>query len=292
MYRIILNPTAGAGRAKSILPEVENILRSRGIEYEIKMTHERWEASSLSGEAAAEGAEAVVLIGGDGSLFEVINGLCGTNTVLYIVPCGTGNDFVRSLPLPKDPLEAFRVQLDSEIRSVDAGAAGEYRFLNVAGAGFDVEVLRQTEAYKERFHGILPYLLGIIRGIRFFKPFKGVLEIDGEKIEGRFSLVVLANGQYYGGGMRVARKADPFDGMFDVIYVPAVSKFLLCCVLPIFMPGWYDILPIVHRKRAKCASLTSKGITINMDGELRNMDHTDFAIIAQGVKMALPAHKK
>lgn len=288
LLRIILNPGAGAGRALAILKQVQELLEERDIEYETLYTRKRWHAADLTRQAAEEKAEGVVIIGGDGSLFEAANGLVGSDTVLYIVPCGTGNDFVRTLKLPKDPIEALRSQLDSPIVPVDAGAANEYRFLNIAGSGFDVEVLRQTEAYKQKYHGILPYLLGIIRGIRNYKPFEGELEIDGKTISGKFTVVVFANGQYYGGGMRVARKADAGDGFFDVIYVPALPKWFICLVLPLFIPGWYDVLPIVKRVRAKRAVLTSKGLTINMDGELRDMDRIEFSILSGGIKMALP----
>jgi len=288
LFRVILNPEAGAGRAQAILEKVRALLESRKIEYEVQYTKERWHCARLTQKAAEDGIEGVVIIGGDGSLFEASNGLAGSNTVLYVVPCGTGNDFVRTLKLPKDPIEALKLQLDSPIVSVDAGAANEFRFMNIAGSGFDVEVLRQTEAYKQKYHGILPYLLGIIRGIRYYQPFSGVLEIDGKKIEGKFTVMVFANGQYYGGGMRVARKADPADGLFDIIYVPALPKWFICMVLPLFLPGWYDVLPIVKRVRAKKAVLTSKGITINMDGELRDMDRTEFSILPGGIKMALP----
>lgn len=288
MFRIILNPEAGAGRSLAMLPEVEKILSKRGIAYEKLLTTERWQAAELTRKAAEEGIEAVVLIGGDGSIFEAVNGLAGSNTILYIVPCGTGNDFIRTLRLPKDPLEALRVQLDSPKVSIDAGAANDFRFMNIAGSGFDVEVLRQTEIYKQKYHGILPYLLGIVKGIRFYKPFEATLELDGQMIKGRFTLMVFANGQYYGGGMRVARKADPFDGCFDVIYVPALPKWVICLVLPLFVPGWYDVLPIVKRCRAKNVVLSSKGLTVNMDGELRDMDRTEFSVLPGAVKMALP----
>ena len=292
LYRIIVNPSAGAGKAAAILPEVEAVLREKGLTYDIAATMAPWDAAVLSAQAAAEHVEGVVAIGGDGTFFEVCNGLAETGTALYVVSCGTGNDFVRSLPLPKDPIEALRLQLNTPLRPVDAGAASKFRFLNVAGAGFDVEVLRQTERYKSRFHGIIPYLLGVIRTVRIYRPFHGILEVDGERVEGDFTLVVFANGQYYGGGMRVARKADPCDGYFDVLWVPALSKARICTLLPLFMPGWYDRLKVVRRVRAKTARLISPGLTVNMDGELRDMDDTQFRLLAGALRMGLPERKR
>lgn len=288
MFRIIINPGAGSGQAQAILPLVEEELRKRGISYDIARTQEKWQAAALAAQAVQDRIEGVIVIGGDGTLFEAANGLAQTNTVLYAVPCGTGNDFVRCMKLPKDPLQALQAQLDSPIGRVDVGAAGNYRFLNVAGAGFDVEVLRQTDAFKKRFRGIVPYLLGIVHGIGHYKPFKGELEVNGRKICGRFTIVVFANGQYIGGGMRVARRANLFDGLFDVIYVPALPKWFICLILPLFIPGWYDVLPIAHRVQASAAQLHAAGLTVNLDGELRDMDHVDFRVIPSGVRMALP----
>jgi len=288
LLRIILNPGAGAGRALAILKKVENLLAEFDAEYETVYTQERWHAAELTAQAAKDGVDGVVIIGGDGSLFEAANGLVGTDTALIIAPCGTGNDFAKTLRLPKDPVKALLRQLDCPVYRFDAGAANEFRFLNIAGAGFDVEVLRQTEAYKQKYHGIIPYFLGIIRGIRYYKPFEGSLEIDGQVINGRFTLAVIANGQYYGGGMRVARKADPRDGKFDVIYVPALPKWAICLLLPLFVPGWYDVIPFVKRVRAEKVVLTSKGITINMDGELRDIDRTEFSIVPGGIKLHVP----
>lgn len=288
MFRIIVNPRAGSTRALDILPQVEKELSARNISFDTVCTAKRFHAAELARQAVKDHIEGVVVIGGDGTLFEAANGLSQSDTVLYAVSCGTGNDFIRTLGLPRDPLEALRIQLNSRQGIVDIGAANDLRFLNVAGAGFDVEVLRQTEAFKKRFRGIVPYLLGIVRGLKRYKPFHGVLEVDGQLIEGRFTIAVFANGQYIGGGMRVARHADPCDGKFDVIYVPALPKWFICMVLPLFLPGWYDILPMAHRVRASSASLVSSGLTVNLDGELRDMDSVQFRIIPGGLKMALP----
>jgi diacylglycerol kinase family enzyme len=115
--------------------------------------------------AAAEGEEEarLVVLGGDGTFNEVANGLGGTRAVMYFVSCGTGNDFVKALGLPKDPIEALKLQLSSSVREIDAGLINGRLFLNVSGTGFDIEVLRQTERFRARFKGLLAYLLGSSR---------------------------------------------------------------------------------------------------------------------------------
>ncbi|MDO4739623.1 MAG: diacylglycerol kinase family lipid kinase [Eubacteriales bacterium] len=285
LFRIIINPLAGAGKPMALRPRVEALLAERGISYETVLTDGGNHAVNLSKQAAADGARAVVIVGGDGSLNEAVNGLIGSSTILYIVPCGTGNDFARVFRLPKDPIEALRMQLDAPVGVIDAGAANEFRFLNVAGAGFDVEVLRQMEAYKEKYSGIWPYLLGVIRAVKAFRPFEATLEAQGQTFSGRFTLMVFANGQYYGGGMRVARKADPRDGLLDMIYIPALPKWLISLCLPLFLPGWYDVLPFVRRMRVSKATLLSKGVTLNMDGELRDVDRADFELLPGAIRM-------
>ena len=106
MYIMILNPNSGRGLALKKLPEIEAILHQHGIEYRIEREHSSGETSEVVRRAVSERPEGIIAVGGDGTLFEVVNGMAGSDVPLIFVSCGTGNDFVRSLKLPKDPIEA------------------------------------------------------------------------------------------------------------------------------------------------------------------------------------------
>ena len=128
MLYVIANELAGSGRGAETLRQVKALLEERGIPYRCRVTERSGHATGLAREALAEGASEIVSVGGDGTNFEVVNGLGGRLVTLYFVPCGTGNDFAKKLQLPKDPLEALRLQLEGKPRRIDVGQVNEYCF--------------------------------------------------------------------------------------------------------------------------------------------------------------------
>ena len=156
MLLIISNPTSGSGAGAAILQRVKDALDERGLAYRSETTQRAGQASELADLAVREQMEGIVCVGGDGTIFEIVNGLAGRFMTLYFVPCGTGNDFVRVLNLPKDPIEALRAQLGGKPRAIDVGRVNERYFLNVSGCGFDVEVLRQAVRGKKDGKELLP----------------------------------------------------------------------------------------------------------------------------------------
>ncbi len=285
MIRVIVNPVAGHGRPVSLLPRVLSELERRQLPYEVFHSTHGGHAVDLARESDAD---CLLVMGGDGTLSEVVNGLGDQKRTLYFVPCGTGNDFVKTLRLPRDPLAALRRQLDGPTACVDLPRVNDRSFINVAGTGFDIEVLRQTERYKDRFTGLVAYLLGIVSAVKHFKPVKARLTIDGETFEKSLTIIEVANGQYIGGGMRVAPTANPSDGLFDVVYVDAVKRWQIPFLMPLFIPGWFVRLPITHTVRARSLVIESEGMTMNLDGELVNIQCAEFSIASGQITTHCP----
>lgn len=286
---MIINPTAGNGRALKARGKVEAELHKRGLSFRTAMTERPGHATELARRIASEESEPrVVVVGGDGSFNEVVNGLHGTRAVMYFVSCGTGNDYVKVLNLPKDPIEAFALQLDSAIRSVDTGLINDRLFLNVSGTGFDIEVLRQMRFFGTRFKGLLPYLLGLISALRRFKPVEARITADGRVFTQKLTIFEVANGRYFGGGMLVSPLSDPADGLFDIVYVDAVSRSRILRLLPLFVTGKFLSLPITHHLRAEEVVIESPGMTIELDGELLAVDRAHYRIIPGGLRIACP----
>jgi YegS/Rv2252/BmrU family lipid kinase len=288
MLLVILNPIAGNGRALALEPAIKRELEVRGIPFNIVKAQQPEHASQLTRNAQGEGYKGIVCAGGDGTFFEVVNGLTGTDLAVYIVPCGTGNDFTHSFSLSRDPIQAFIQQLDGEETRVDMGVVNQSAFANVSGAGFDVEVLKQTKLYKGSRTGLIPYVVGVIAAIRHFKPLEAELFINGELIGDRFTMVTVANCSYFGGGMKVAPGADPMDTLFDVITIKPVKRWHIPFLLPLFINGSYIKLPITTVTRADKITLRANGLIINIDGELREVDRAEYSIIPGGLKLSLP----
>jgi len=155
-YKIIVNPAAGKGRSITLMEQVESMLWERGVKIEFVLTKAPGDATILANEATKEDWQVIVSLGGDGTASEVIGGLVGSNSALGIIPCGTGNDFARSLGVPLDIEQAVNTLLDGKKRKIDIGWERDQIFANIASVGFPCEVARQATAMK-RLKGSLAF---------------------------------------------------------------------------------------------------------------------------------------
>ncbi len=288
MYHLIVNPTAGNGRTQKVLIDVEAELKRQGISFRKTLTTRPGHAAEIAREAAARGGARVIVLGGDGTFGEAANGLVGTDAVMYFASCGTGNDFVKALGLPKDPVEALKIQLASPTRTIDCGRVNDRVFLNVAGTGFDIEVLRQTERFRDHFKGLTAYLLGLVAALRHFRPVDATITANGRTFRRKITIAVVANGRYIGGGMLVAPAADLSDGLFDVSYVDEVSRRKILRLLPKFVTGKYLSLPIAHAMRVEAFEIAAPGMVIDLDGELIPMERARFGVLPAALRIACP----
>ena len=291
MFVVISNPTAGGGRPNVILSGVCELLKRRSIPHRVEITEAEGHAASLARAAALSGCEAIVAVGGDGTLCEIAAGLAERSATLYFVPCGTGNDFVRVLNLPADPLDALKAQLDGEETHLDMATVNGRGFLNVAGSGFDVDVLREVIRFKHVGKGLTPYLLGLVSALKKFHSFEAELTLDtGEVLKEKFTIISIANGRFFGGGMKVAPLAEVTDGLLDIIIIRRLPKLTVPFLLPLFITGLHAKLPALCRvRRCRSVKLVSPGMTFNMDGELHQMDEAVVRILPEHLTIRLPA---
>ena len=243
--------------------------------------------------ALEAGATAIVCVGGDGTLSEVVGALAGKDATLYIVPSGTGNDFARAFGLPREPVAALAAQLDGTPERIDLGTINGKPFLNVSGSGFDVEVLRKTEELKSVYPGETAYRKAVLAVVSRYRAMEAELSIDGGPFERRrVTIAEFANGQYIGGGMRVAPDARENDGLLDVVTVVPVWHGLIPLLLPLFILGVHVRLPLARSVRAREAVLRCKGMTVNIDGRLEQMDEARYAVLPGALRVMRPAKRR
>lgn len=289
MYRIIINPCSGRGLPLKKLPEIEAFLKERALQYQICYAQTPEDATKFAAEAGAAQVDGIIAIGGDGTLFQIINGLAGSDVPLIFAPCGTGNDFIKSLNLPHDPIEALKLQLDSPVRRIDVGRMNDTYFLNVAGTGFDVDVLRFAESHKKKYSGLKPYLLGLAQALKAYRPTTACISFDGGPEEtARFAIVSIGNGRYIGGGMKAVPDALVDDGYFDVVTVSPVSKFVILPLIAFYIAGKHISLRLASVRRCKKLTLRCKNMTLNLDGELRNTDTAQFELYPALLRVRVP----
>jgi diacylglycerol kinase (ATP) len=290
MYSVIVNPLSGGGTATRCIPEIKALLNRHRIEYRIDKSERYGDTKMLAARAVAEGLDGIIAVGGDGTFFEIVNGIGESGIEVIFAPCGTGNDFIRYFDLPEDTVEAVSVQLDSPSRRIDIGKCNDTYFLNVSGSGFDVDVLIEAERFKSRYSGFMAYFMGAMLAIRKLKTLKGTLSIDGGPEENiACSIISVGNGRYIGGGMLAVPSAHIDDGYFDVIICRPVNRWSIPVLLGFFMKGKHAGRNWLSRTiRCKSLRLKKTGMMVEADGEIFPCDDALFQIIPGALNTRLP----
>jgi diacylglycerol kinase (ATP) len=268
---LLVNPTAGKGRAAGLVAKCTDRLREGGASVAILVGTDAQHAQTLARQAVADGVDAVVALGGDGMVHLALNVVAGTETPLGVIPAGTGNDLANSLGLPtKDPVAAAGVIADrlaaGATRAMDAVRIGDRWFGCVLSAGFDSKVNDRANRMSWP-RGRMRYNLAILAELGVFKPVPFVLELDGERWETEAMLVAVGNAKSYGAGMQICPDAELDDGLVDVTVLGPVSKPAFLKAFPKVFKGTHRDHPAVTMRWAKVVSLAAPDVTVYADGE-------------------------
>lgn len=280
MLTFIVNPAAGNGYALKIEQQIKAEMTRRNLTCSFVHTDRPGHATELA-RSAADTSEStgVIAIGGDGTAYEVACGLMNSGVPMGIIPAGTGNDFIKTVSIPKKPLEALEFILTHTPRPVDVGGLNDRLFLNVCGTGFDVTVLDYTLAAKKYCRGLLPYLIGLIRGIAHYKPVHVRFTVDGHTEEREVLICSIANGRYFGGGIAICPEATADDGLLDLVIAEHQPRWKLPFLVPTLLMGGIDKFSFTTHKRCKTVELYSEGMRLNADGEVSNIDQAKFSVL-------------
>jgi YegS/Rv2252/BmrU family lipid kinase len=220
---VLVNPAAAAGRALTVLPDVEAELRRLGAAFRVVKTDSQDHARALAREAADAG-ETVGALGGDGFVGAIAGVLCGTETPLAVLPGGRGNDLARVLGIPTDPAASVRVAVGGDERQIDVADANGTTYVGLASCGFDSECNRVANEAK-LIKGNLVYLYSAVRVLASWKPADFEVVVDGRHHRFRGYNVVVANSKAYGGGMYVVPHAELDDGLLEVMVTTEKGKW-------------------------------------------------------------------
>jgi len=249
-YNIIVNPIAGRGAAGKAVPEIEEKLKSLGIDYDLILTEYPGHAIQLAADARQIGYSTVVAVGGDGTSNEVINGLMQAGgkgqlqTKLAVLPVGRGNDFSYGMGVSQDLESACQNLVNGCTRRIDIGfvKGGDYPegryFGNGIGIGFDTVVGFESVKLPPYIHGTPAYLIAAIKTIflYFNAPLLRV-EIDGEVFEQPCLLVSVMNGKRMGGSFQFAPDSESDDGLLNLCIVRQVTRLQVLGLMPKVMSG-------------------------------------------------------
>lgn len=220
--RLIVNPSAGAGRAARLLPDVEAALRSHGIAFRVDRTTSIEHARELA-RAARDAGEIAAAMGGDGLAGAVAAEIHSNDALMAVLPGGRGNDLARKLGIGHDPVAAVDLIAAGRERRIDVAEAGGRVYVGILSAGFDSDV--NEIANRTRLPlGTLVYLYGALRALARWKPAHWHVTVDGTEHEFTGYAVAVANSGVFGGGMWLVPDARIDDGLLDVAFTSAKPK--------------------------------------------------------------------
>jgi YegS/Rv2252/BmrU family lipid kinase len=286
--RLIVNPSAGAGRAAKALPGVEAALRDAGVQFQTVHTTSIAHAADLAGQAARMGQVAAAM-GGDGMVGCVAGAVAKENGVMAVVPGGRGNDFARVLGIPKDPAGAVAVIAAGHARPIDLGDAGGKPFIGIASLGFDSDANRiANEATLVK--GDAVYLYAALKALAAWRP--ATFTVEGDDWGLRFTgwSVAAANSKAYGGGMFLAPDAEVDDGLLDVVMIGRTTKRRFLANLPKVFSGSHVDDPPVHVRRSTAVRIEAdRPFEVYADGDPIAGTPVEIRAVARAVRVLLPA---
>ena len=292
-YLFIINPTAGKGTKQPLIEDAVKEYFSGRDDYEIYFTKAVGDAKEKAKAAALGGEElSVFACGGEGTVFEVLNGIVGYDNVnLGVIPCGSANDFLKFFPDSK-PFSDVSEQIGGTPVPTDIIKANDYYCLNGCSVGMDAVVARDMTIFKgwRGVSGSMAYKLAVL------KTFLGKIGVTinlavdgGEKKTENCLFAVIANAPYYGGGYKSAPDANPFDNVLDFTKVDTISKLKVPKFLSLYEKGLHASLDYCTLKRCESMEFESENpVPVNLDGEIIETKSMTFSIKKGGIKFILP----
>jgi len=289
---LIYNPHAGHDNASKILPKVQKKLQDSGIEFDIQLTDYPEHATQIVSEADFSQYDALAAAGGDGTLFEVINGYYKNKSEkripIAVIPVGTGNAFARDLNLDELSYDkAIDILASGETKKIDVGKftthGQEYYFLNILGLGFVADVT--GTARKLKILGNFSYTLGVLWQIIFKNPHRLEIEIDGEMHVMDALFTEISNTRYTSNFL-MAPTAEINDGLLDVTVLKNMTRRKLLKALPTVFTGEHIHLEEVETwKASKVKVITSEPKVLTPDGELLGITPIDVECLKQDIEV-------
>jgi len=290
--KLILNPLAAKGRAVTHFEQILNFFKSNNIDVDAQQTEYERHTIQIAHDAVKSGYERIITAGGDGTVYEAVNGIiqAGGNPVLGIIPTGTCNDYIKAVGIPNDVQKACEIILQGKTRLWDVAQVGDRYCINAAGIGFDVQVAKDIHA--SRFYGsFFIYMISVIRNVFGFKGMKLTVTLDGKTVEKELLMLTVANGVCYGGNFYISPESNPSDGLLNAILIHNIPPLKRLMVVPKAVKGTHLSLPIVEQHLVKEIKIRADfPMVFQIEGELIDWPTPEITItvIPQRIKGCVP----
>lgn len=300
MIGFIVNPASGNGRGRKAWKQIEHVLRHSSIHYTVKFTQAFQDAARYAETLGNDDQiDAVIAIGGDGTVHEAANGLfrAGATKSIGYIPAGSGNDFARGFGIPLGILEALNVVIGPHMTVCsDVIRCGDRIAVSSIGIGLDGRIARVTNSagYKRWLNriklGKLAYVISLVRVLTTYKPGRILINVDGqEQSIDETWLAAVTNIPYYGGGMMICPEAVQNDGQADLCIVSGVGRAELLAVFPRVYKGTHTSHPATKFTRGKSIEIHSvRTLDIHMDGEYAGTTPAVLEVVPSALNVMVP----
>ncbi|MCI7332986.1 MAG: YegS/Rv2252/BmrU family lipid kinase [Mollicutes bacterium] len=270
-YIFVINSFTLKDEINEVIHRIKDFCVKNNMEFEVEINNEDNSTEDIVKKYKKCGYT-IVAVGGDGMINRVLNALVGTNNTLGFIPCGTGNDFYRSVSK----------EMKNEIEECDVIKINDRYFINVACFGIDADVANNKGLIKSK---IIPksqrYNVSVINSFLKYEPRHFILKINNEEIEGDFATVAVCNGGYYGSGYNISPKFKLNNGLIDVYAVEDDNKFNIMKMILSMKKGKHEKYKKVHKFQTnKLTIISNKEINSNIDGE--ELESKKFNIEVKG----------
>jgi YegS/Rv2252/BmrU family lipid kinase len=306
---LVVNPQSQNGSLGRRWPELSKIVRREIGSFEEAFTKGPKDATDIARKALRDGVELVVAIGGDGTINEVANGFfddgepVAPEAAMGLLPFGTGGDFRKSLLIPKDMAKSAAILARGKVASIDLGnlqfterngEQGQRIFVNITSFGMSGEIDEKVNNASKRLGGRATFMIATLRVSMDFKAKRVRLTFDDQDdkaVESTISTVAVANGRYFGGGMKVAPEAELADGKFDVVALAEMGLRKSLLFSRHIYKGSHLGLDSVSSRRANkvhAESLDGQEVLLDMDGEVPGALPATFTILPEALRFIVP----
>ncbi|MFZ1879015.1 MAG: diacylglycerol kinase family protein [Gaiellaceae bacterium] len=294
----LVNPASGNGATGKRWPELAHRANMLGLTGETFFSERPGHLIELARDAVDGGATLVIAVGGDGTLNEVVNGIAGRDIELATIPLGTGMDFGRTYGIPKKFDAAVRVALDGATRTIDAGRVryrtwdgedAERWFANVGSVGMSGAVAQRANGMSKALGGKATFFYALTRVFLEWENTEVTVKLDDGERRGRMHDVVVANGVWHGGGMKLAPDASPDDGLFDVVLIGDVGKLDFLTTAPKIYKGRHVMhakVDVVRSKRVEVDA--AERLPIELEGEQVGTTPAVFEVVPGALRLRVP----
>jgi len=293
----LVNPASANGSTGKRWPEISRRASAAGLDGEALVSTRPGEIAELAERAVADGARTLVVVGGDGTVFEAVNGLmrAGGGAELAVLARGTGKDFVQSQGIPTDLDRALETARTGSVRTVDLGCARypapdgapvESWFANFGGAGISGAIARRANETSKALGGRVSFVWATVAVFSRWKS-EEVRVTAGEEIrEGRFFEILAMLGEYTAGGMRMAPGASVDDGLFDVVLIGDVTKADFARTFPKVYRGKHLSHPKIELVRAASVTVEAeRRLPVALDGEQPGTTPVTFEVVPRALRL-------